>query len=73
LSIDIQTKSATISSVPHSDLPFCSKAGPSTWRLADEGFPIIWKIHQGKVNNARALVYEPEKKLVPPIVDADTK
>jgi hypothetical protein len=72
MSIDIQAKSVMISSVPHSDLPLCSKR-PGTWRLADDGFPIIWKLHQDKVNKARALVYEPEKKLVPPIVDASTK
>jgi hypothetical protein len=73
LSIDIPTKSVRISSVPHSDLSFCSKEGPTTWRLADDGFPIIWKLHQDKVNKARALVYEPERKLVPPVVDASTK
>jgi hypothetical protein len=30
MSIDIQAMSVVISSVPHSDLPFCSKEGPST-------------------------------------------
>ena len=73
LSIDIPTKSVRISSVPHSDLSFCPKEGPTTWRLADDGFAIIWKLHQKKVNKARALVYEPERKLVPPVVDASTK
>jgi hypothetical protein len=67
LSIDIQTKSVVISSVPHSDLSFCSKEGPTTWRLSDDGFPIIWKLHQEKVNKAGALVYEPQRRLVPPI------
>jgi hypothetical protein len=62
----------TISSVPHSNLPFCDKGGPSTWRLADEGFPITWKIHQDKVNKARVLVYQPERRLAP-VVDAFTK
>jgi hypothetical protein len=73
LSLDIQAKSVTVSSVPHSDLSFCSKSGPSTWRLADDGFPITWKIHQDKVNKARALVYEPERRLMPPVADASTK
>ncbi len=73
MSIDIPTKSVTISSVPHSDLSFCPKDKPSTWRLADKGFPITWKRHQEKVNKARALVYEPANKLVPPIIDADTR
>jgi hypothetical protein len=71
LSIDIQNKSVMISSIPHSDLPFCSKR-PGTWRLADDGFAITWKIHQDKVNKARALVYEPVRRLVPP-VDASAK
>jgi hypothetical protein len=65
LSIDIQSKSVVISSVPHSDLSFCSKEGPTTWRLADNGFDIIWKLHLDKVNKAHALVYEPERKLLP--------
>ena len=48
LSIDIPTESVRISSVPHSDLSFCSKEGPSTWRLADDGFPIIWRFIRKK-------------------------
>lgn len=73
MSIDIQAKSVVISSVPHSDFSFCSKEGPSTWRLLDESFPATWTLHQKKANKARALVYEQEQKLVPPIVDAPTK
>ena len=34
---------------------------------------VSWKLHQDKVNKARALVYEAERKLVPPIIDASTK
>jgi hypothetical protein len=65
MSIDLQAKSVTISSVPHSDLSFCPKREKSsTWKLAEDGFPIIWKI---------ALVYEPEKRLVPPVADAPRK
>jgi hypothetical protein len=70
MSIDIKNESVTISSVPHSDLSFCPKGKPSTWRLADDGFPITWQIHQDKVSKASALLYEPEKRLVPPVVDA---
>ena len=73
LTIDMKTASAMISSVPHSDLSFCANQGATTWRLLDDGFSVSWKLHQDKVNKARALVYEPEKKLVPPIVDASTK
>jgi len=72
MSIDVQNKSVMVSSMPHSDLPFCSKQA-GTWRLADEGFPITWKIHQDKVSKARVLVYEPERRLVPPVADASTK
>jgi hypothetical protein len=73
MTMDIQTKSVVISSVPHSDLSFCAKQGPTTWRLLDDGFSVSWKLHQDKVNKARALVYEAERKLVPPIIDASTK
>ena len=73
MTIDIQTKSVLISSVPHSDLSFCAKQGPTTWRLLDDGFSVSWKLHQGKANKARALVYEAARKLVPPIIDASTK
>ena len=73
LSVDIPNKSVRIPSLPHSDLAFCSKEGPTTWRLADDGFPIVWKIHLDKVNKARALVYEPLKRLVPPAEDVSTK
>lgn len=74
MSIDIQTESVTISSVPlsNSKLPFCGNGGPTTWRLAD-GEAITRKIHQDKVSAARTLVYEPERRLVPPIVDALSK
>lgn len=66
MSIDIKAKSVTISGIAHSDFSLCPKGlKPSTWRLADDGFSLIWKFHQDKVNKARALVYEPEKRLVP--------
>ena len=74
MSIDIKSQSVSISSVPHSDLSFCLKGKkPGTWRLADDWFPLIWKVHQDRVNKARALVYEPERRLVPPVVDATIK
>jgi hypothetical protein len=69
MTLDLQIESLVISSVPHSDLS-CAKQGPTTWRLLDDGFSASWKLHQDKVNKARVLVYEAEKKLVPPIVDA---
>jgi len=66
MTIDVDTKAVTIASVPHLDLPFCTKEPPSIWKLVD-GFPVAWKIHQDKVNKARALVYEPARRLIPPV------
>ena len=73
MTIDIQTKSVMISSVPHSDLSFCAKQGPTTWRLLDDGFSASWKLHQDRVNKAHAVVYEAKRNLVPPSIDAPTK
>ena len=70
MTLDLQTESLLISSVPHSDLTFCAKQGAMTWRLLGDGFSVSWKLHQDKVGKARVLVYEAEKKLVPPVVDA---
>jgi hypothetical protein len=72
MALDIQTESVMISSVLHSDLPSCANQGPTTWRLLDDGFSVSWKLHQDKVNNARALVYEATRNLVPPSI-APTK
>ena len=73
MTLDMQTESVTISSVPHSDLPSCANQGPTTWRLLDDGFSVSWKLHQDKVNKARALVYEANKNLVPPGLEASAK
>jgi hypothetical protein len=73
MTLDIQTESVMISTVPHSDLPSCANQGPTTWRLLDDGFSVGWKLHQDKVNKARALVYEANKNLVPPSIDASAK
>jgi hypothetical protein len=73
MNFDLQTESVMISSVAHSDLSFCANQGPTTWRLLDDGFSISWRLHQNKVNKAHALVYEANKNLVPPSVDASAK
>ena len=73
MSIDIQTKSVVISSVPRSDLSSCANQRPTTWQLLDDGFSVSWKLHQNKVNKARALVYEAEKRLLPSTIDASNK
>jgi hypothetical protein len=72
-SIYIDPESVMISSVPHSDLPSCAKQRPTTWRLLDDGFSVSWKLHQNTVNKAHALVYEANKNLVPPTIDAPSK
>lgn len=61
LTVDVETKDVTIASVPHADLPFCSKGPASIWKLVD-GFSIAWNIYREKYNKARALVYEPARK-----------
>jgi hypothetical protein len=73
MTLDIQTESAVISSVPYSDLPSCANQGSTTWRLLDDGFSVGWKLHQDKVNKARALVYEANKNLVPPGIEGSAK
>src|SRR5262249_20611423 len=73
MSLDLQNESLVISSVPHSDLSSCAKQGPTTWRLLDDGFSVSWRLHQNKVNKAHALVYEANKNLAPPSVDAFAK
>jgi hypothetical protein len=62
-----------ISSVPHSDLSSCAKQAATTWRLLDDGFSVSWKLHQDKLNKARALVYEAERNLVPPGIGNDER
>ena len=71
--IDTKTESVMISSVPHSDLSSCAKQVPTTWRLLDDGFSASWKVHQGKVNKARALVYDTNSNLVPFSIDTPSK
>jgi hypothetical protein len=73
MTLDMQTESLTISSVPHSDLPSCANQRPTTWSLLDDGFSASWKLHQDKVNKAHAMVYEANKNLVPPSIDAPAK
>jgi hypothetical protein len=73
MTLDTQTESVMISSVPHSDLPSCANQGPTTWRLLDDGFSVSWQLHQDKLNKAHALVYEAKRNLVPSSIDAPTK
>jgi len=45
--------------------PGCFGPEPSVWTLVGDGFDVAWKLHQDRINKARALVYEPARKLVP--------
>jgi hypothetical protein len=64
LTVDVDAKDVTITSVPHTDLPFCSKEPANIWKLVD-GFPVAWNIYRDRYNKARALVYEQARKLFP--------
>jgi hypothetical protein len=64
LTVDVDAQDVTIASVPHTDLPFCSKGPANIWKLVD-GFPVTWNIYRERYNKARALVYEPARKLFP--------
>jgi hypothetical protein len=65
MTIDVQAKAVTIVTVRRA-VSDCSNAKtPSTWALVD-GFDVSWKLHRGEINNARALVYEPARRLAPP-------
>jgi hypothetical protein len=64
LTVDVATKDVTITSAPHSDLPFCSKEPANIWKLAD-GFNVSWNLYLDRYNKARELVYEPAKRMFP--------
>jgi hypothetical protein len=70
LTVDVQTKDVTITSVPHADLSFCSKEPASIWTLVD-GFKVVWNLYRDRYHKARELVYEPAKKLFPIRVPAN--
>jgi hypothetical protein len=58
MTMDIIAKKVTVSI-------FCNER-PITWKLV-EGIPLAWKLHQDRVNKARALVYEPAKRFIPTV------
>jgi len=64
LTVDMEAKDVTITSVPHADLAFCSKEPASVWKLAD-GFNVTWNLYRDRYHKARELVYEPAKKIFP--------
>jgi hypothetical protein len=64
LTVDVDAEDVTITVVPHTDyLPYCDKEQAYIWKLVD-GFPVAWNIYRERYNKARALVYEPARKLV---------
>jgi hypothetical protein len=70
LTVDVQTKDVTITSVPHADLSFCSNEPASIWTLVD-GFNVVWNLYRDRYHKARELVYEPAKKFFPMRVPAN--
>ena len=64
--IDITAKTVTIHSTGS-----CMSKTPSGYTLIDGG-PVAMKLHQDKANRARALVYEPARKLLPATHDVSS-
>ena len=64
MAIEIAAKTVAIDSTGS-----CMSKTPSAYTLIDGG-PVAMKLHQDKMNKARALVYEPARKLLPPVHDA---
>jgi hypothetical protein len=64
MTIDVNSQTVTIITVPHADLASCMEERPGIWTLVDGG-PVAQKLNRDRINKARALVYEPARKLVP--------
>jgi hypothetical protein len=64
MSIDVKAQAITIATVPHADLAGCMEDRPTVWTLVD-GMSIAWKRYEDRINRARALMYEPARKLIP--------
>jgi hypothetical protein len=64
MTIDVKAQAVTIATVPHADLVGCREDRPTIWMLVD-GMPIARKLNEDRINRARALMYEPARKLIP--------
>jgi hypothetical protein len=64
MAIDVKARAVIIATVPHADLLGCMEDRPTIWTLVD-GMPVARKLHQDRINRARALMYEPARKLIP--------
>jgi hypothetical protein len=66
MTIDIKGEQVVIVTLPEPDSSLCAGASssPETWKLID-GFPVVEKLNQDKMNEARVLVYPPGKRLLP--------
>jgi len=62
--IDVKAEAVTVVTVPHADLAGCMEERSSTWTLVD-GMPVARKVSQDRIDKARALMYEPARKLDP--------
>jgi hypothetical protein len=63
MTIDVTAEAVAIVTEPHAELAGCREDRPSTWTLVD-GWPVAQKLNQDRINKARALVYEPARKLM---------
>jgi hypothetical protein len=63
MTIDVTAEAVAIVTGPHAELAGCREDRPSTWTLVD-GWPVAQKLNQDRINKARALVYEPARKLM---------
>jgi hypothetical protein len=64
MTIDVKAQAVTVATVPHADLVGCMEDRPTIWTLVD-GMPVARKLNQDRIKRARALVYEPARKLIP--------
>jgi hypothetical protein len=69
MAIDVKSQQVTFVTVPQPKSSDCARtdlhdSAPDTWKLVD-GFPIVEKLWQERMNKARMLVYPPVKRLLP--------
>jgi hypothetical protein len=66
MTVNLKTETVNIVWTPRT--PGCFGSGPNIETLVEtlvDGSDVAWKLHQERMSKARALVYEPAKKLMP--------
>ena len=64
MTIDVKAQAVTVVTVPHADLAGCMEDRPTILTLVD-GMPVARKLYEDRIDRARALMYEPARKLMP--------